>query len=111
MTELPSQLSLAMLQAMSGKGSGDTRPSDVDCPDCDQKLVYTEPGIIHHDPPRMRVKCLSCGHKGFVPVDPPENVLMIEPTIIIPEAQILSSSASQSDEQTEDKSDPASEAS
>lgn len=39
---------------------------DEKCPDCGEELKLTEPGVIHLDPPRRRVKCLQCGYRGFI---------------------------------------------
>lgn len=49
------------------------------CPECGQSLHFTEKGVVHMDPPRKRVKCLSCEYRGFVPYNfDQENVLTIK---------------------------------
>lgn len=47
------------------------RKTDIDCSQCTSKVVFTEPGIIHQDPPRKRIRCLNCGHTGWHNVPDP----------------------------------------
>lgn len=59
------------MMMMRGMATGPRRfiRTDHDCPDCGEKLCYSEQGVVHLDPPRRRVKCLKCMYRGFVPHD------------------------------------------
>lgn len=70
MFEIDGKNALNMARAMCG-GSSEPRRTDLDCPECESKLVFPEPGIVHMEPPRKRVKCLSCRYKGWHEVPHP----------------------------------------
>lgn len=63
---------MMMAKGMAG-GKSEPVKTKLPCPDCKSNLVFTENGVIHHAPPRMRVKCSTCPYKGFHPVKLPEN--------------------------------------
>lgn len=49
-----------------------TKPcKETKCENCGGDLIYTEPSVVHLDPPRKRVKCTSCDFNGFQPSEDP----------------------------------------
>ena len=57
-----------MMRAMGGSPRR-TKKSGIDCPECEEELLLTEPNVVHQrNPPQMRVKCSKCEYKGWVDV-------------------------------------------
>jgi len=60
-------------------GPNQLRDAKTPCPECGEKLAFTENGVVHLDPPRRRVKCIKCEYRGFLNVEqPPQGVDIVE---------------------------------
>jgi len=84
-----------------GGAPNQVRKSEVPCPDCESFMVYTEPNIIHQDPPRKRIKCPTCGLKSWHEVEFSDKVIDITDSILT-----MNSSASDTPEQSSETSEP-----
>jgi ribosomal protein S27AE len=42
-------------------------PTNIECPDCKEELLYSEPNVVLASyPPKKRVHCPKCGFLGYV---------------------------------------------
>lgn len=69
-----------------------TRPmekSKAPCPECKGEMIYSEPGVVHMDPPRKRIRCTECSYKSFEETEAPLEGIDVYQNIIDRQAKRL----------------------